>query len=85
MRICSDAVACVANDIMHTHPHRWDGREERHAISMTPSARMIIELNIKHYRDLLENEKDAAKRETIAKLLEEELGKLADLSKKETE
>jgi len=46
---------------------------------------MIIELNIKHYRDLLENEKDAAKRETIAKLLEEELGKLADLSKKETE
>jgi hypothetical protein len=49
------------------------------ACRMTPSARMIIELNIKHYRKLLNSETDASKRETIAKLLAEEEAKLARL------
>ncbi len=46
---------------------------------MTVSARTIIELNIKHYRDLLKNETDASKRQTIAKLLAEQEAKLAKL------
>lgn len=46
---------------------------------MGPSVRLIIELNIKHYRGLLESEKDPVKLKTIAKLLEEEKQKLADL------
>ncbi|HEY6994763.1 MAG TPA: hypothetical protein VH397_13695 [Xanthobacteraceae bacterium] len=44
-----------------------------------PSARTIIELNIEHYRNLLKDEADAAKRRTIAKLLAEEEAKLAKL------
>jgi len=40
---------------------------------------MIIELNIKHYRKLLETETDTAKRGTIAQLLAEEEAKLAEL------
>jgi hypothetical protein len=43
------------------------------------SARTIIELNIKHYRDLLKNETDASKRQTIERLLAEEEAKLAKL------
>jgi hypothetical protein len=46
---------------------------------MSPSVRMIIELNIKHYRRLLESETDAAKRGTIARLLTEEEAKLVKL------
>jgi len=46
---------------------------------MSVAARTIIELNIKHYRDLLRSETDAARRETIAKLLAEEEAKLAKL------
>ncbi len=46
---------------------------------MSPSVRAIIELNIKHYRDLLKTETDSSKRETIAKLLAEEEVKLAKL------
>ena len=46
---------------------------------MSPSARMIIELNIKHYRELLKSESDVAKRGTIAQLLAEEGAKLAKL------
>jgi len=41
------------------------------------SARTIIELNIKHYRDLLKSETDASKRQTIERLLAEEETKLA--------
>jgi hypothetical protein len=37
-----------------------------------PSARMIMELNIKYYRNLLKDEADALKRQIIAKLLAEE-------------
>ncbi|MGA8615915.1 MAG: hypothetical protein WB760_30370 [Xanthobacteraceae bacterium] len=48
---------------------------------MTISARAIIELNIKHYRQLLKSETDTAKRQTIAKLLDEEHAKLAKLEK----
>jgi hypothetical protein len=44
---------------------------------MTVSARTIIELNIKHYQELLKNEPNASKRETIAKLLAGEEEKLA--------
>jgi len=47
---------------------------------MSVAARTIIELNIKHYRNLLRSETDAAKRQTIAKLLAEEEVKLARLS-----
>jgi hypothetical protein len=45
---------------------------------MSESARTIIELNIKHYQDLLKNEPDASKRQTIAKLLAEEEAKLGE-------
>lgn len=50
---------------------------------MNPSARVIIELNIKHYRELLKTECDARKRATILKLLAEEEQKLAEYNKKE--
>ena len=50
---------------------------------MGPSARTIIELNIRHYRALLKTETDASKRETIARLLAEEEVKLAKLSQQE--
>lgn len=43
------------------------------------SARAIIELNIKHYRDLLKTETDPSKRRTIERLLLEEEAKLAKL------
>ncbi len=46
---------------------------------MSPSAQSIMELNIQYYRGLLQTEKDPLKRETIAKLLEEEKEKLAAL------
>ena len=46
---------------------------------MSPSVRMIIELNIKHYQELLKSETDAVKRRTIAQLLAEEEAKLAKL------
>jgi len=47
---------------------------------MTPSVRTIVELNIKHYREVLEKTTDLAKRRTIAKLLAEEEAKLAKLT-----
>ena len=50
-------------------------------ISVNFSARTIVELNIKHYRDLLKTETDLAKRRTIAGLLAEEEAKLAKLAK----
>ncbi len=46
---------------------------------MGPSAQSIMELNIQHYLGLLQTEKDPIKRETIARLLEEEKEKLAAL------
>ena len=46
---------------------------------MVSDPRMIIELNIKHYRESLKTETDAAKRKTIAKLLAEEEARLAKL------
>jgi hypothetical protein len=48
-------------------------------LGMSPSVRMIIDLNIKHYQELLKSEADAAKRATIAQLLAEEEAKLAIL------
>jgi hypothetical protein len=54
---------------------------EREADSdMSPSVRMIIELNIRHYRELLKTERDLSKRRTIEQLLAEEEAKLAKLS-----
>ena len=47
---------------------------------MSATARTIIELNIKHYRELLNTESDSSKRRTIAKLLAEEEARLAKLS-----
>ncbi len=47
---------------------------------MSPSVRMIIELNIRHYRELLKTERDLSKRRTIEQLLAEEEAKLAKLS-----
>ena len=46
---------------------------------MSVAARTIIELNIKHYRDLLRTQTDPSKRQVIAKLLAEEEAKLAKL------
>lgn len=51
---------------------------------MGPSARTIVELNIQHFRSLLEAEKEAAKRETIKRLLAEQERMLVALAKKET-
>lgn len=51
---------------------------------MSPSARSIVELNIRHFRGLLETEKDPAKRETIQRLLTEQERVLVELAKKET-
>jgi hypothetical protein len=50
---------------------------------VSPSARMIIELNIRHFRQLLKTETDPSKRQTIVKLLAEEEAKLAILAKQE--
>jgi hypothetical protein len=47
---------------------------------MNPPIRMIIELNIRHYRDLLKTTTDVSKRQTIARLLGEEKAKLLKLS-----
>ena len=46
---------------------------------MSVAGRTIIELNIKHFRDLLRNERDPSKRQTITQLLAEEEAKLAKL------
>jgi hypothetical protein len=51
-------------------------------VRMSPSARTIVELNIKHYRGLLQSERDPVKWETIVKLLAEEEQKLRDLDNK---
>jgi hypothetical protein len=48
-----------------------------------PSIRMIIELNIRHYRHLLMRETDPAKRRMITNLLAEEEVKLAGLLSEE--
>jgi hypothetical protein len=48
-------------------------------VAVSPSVRMIIELNIKHYGGLLKTETDASKRQTISRLLSEEEAKLAKL------
>ena len=50
---------------------------------MNSSVREIIELNIQHYRGLLETETDSDKRRRIAKLLSEEEAKLADVLARE--
>ena len=47
---------------------------------MSIAARTIIELNIKHYRDLLRTETDLSKRTAAAKMLSEAEVKLAELS-----
>ena len=47
---------------------------------MSDAARFIIELNIKHYRELFKTESNPSKRRTIAQLLAEEEAKLAKLS-----
>jgi hypothetical protein len=44
---------------------------------MSPTARTIIDLNIRRYRELLVTETDHTKRETITWLLAEEQAKLA--------
>ena len=46
---------------------------------MTACARMIVDLNINHYRDLLKTETEPSKRRAIAGLLAEEEAKLARL------
>lgn len=50
---------------------------------MRPSARKIIELNIRHFHNLLRTEMDLAKRETVKKLLAEQEQMLAELIKNE--
>jgi len=44
---------------------------------------MIIELNIKRYREILKTETDPSKRHRIVQLLAEDEAKLAKLSSKE--
>lgn len=52
---------------------------------MGTSAREIVELNIRHFRILLETEKDPRKRATIERLLAEQEPMLAELVKKESD
>ena len=52
---------------------------------MGTSAREIVELNIRHFRSLLEMEKDPTKRATIERLLAEQEPMLAELVKKESD
>lgn len=52
---------------------------------MNPSARTIIELNIKHFRALLKMERDEKRREMLVKLLTEEEHKLAEMIKRRGE
>jgi hypothetical protein len=44
---------------------------------------MIVELNIRHYEQLLTRETDPSKRKTIAKLLAEEKAKLLALQRED--
>jgi hypothetical protein len=48
-----------------------------------PAARTIIELNIRHYEQLLTRETDASKRKTIVALLAEEKAKLLALQRED--
>jgi hypothetical protein len=50
---------------------------------MSSSPRTIIELNIRHFRELLKTEQDPAKRDMIERLLAEQEQKLAVLIKKQ--
>jgi hypothetical protein len=52
---------------------------------MSDAARTIIELNIRHYHNLLRHETDVSKRQTVAKLLAEEEAKLARLLAREND
>ena len=52
---------------------------------MGTSAREILELNIRHFRTLLETEKDPTKRATIERLLAEQEPMLDELVKKESD
>lgn len=45
---------------------------------MSPAARIIVELNIAHYRALLHAERDAGRRKVIAKLLAAQERKLIE-------
>jgi hypothetical protein len=54
---------------------------EREA-DVSTSVRTIIELNIRHYREILKSETDPSKRQTILQLLAEEEAKLASLCSK---
>ncbi len=47
---------------------------------MSPSVRTIIELNIRHYREMLKSEMAPSKRQMVEKLLAEEEAKLARLA-----
>jgi len=51
---------------------------------MSSPPRTIIELNIRHFRELLETEQDPAKRGTIERLLAEQEQMLAALIKKKS-
>lgn len=52
---------------------------------MGPSARKIVELNIRHLRTLLETEKGPTRRVTIERLLAEHERILAELVEKESD
>ncbi len=59
------------------------GKDEALHVAMNPSVRMIVELNIVHFRALLTREQEARKRETILRLLQEEEQKLQALTNKD--
>ncbi len=45
--------------------------------------KMVARLNVEHFRHMLESETNAAKRQMLVRLLEEEQAKLAELNKSE--
>jgi len=75
-----DADQCTAaNDRYPRRPGGTHAVERGERGGGVVSERRIIELNIKHYRDLLARESDPAKRDAFARLLPVEQDKLAAL------
>ena len=58
------------------------GRRAAEVGHVSSSPRMIVELNIQHLRDRLTTEADAAKRQTLADLLDRQEAELSKLLQK---
>jgi hypothetical protein len=76
------AITTRASGPDRSAPRSIHGHTRRFSINIPANfsaIRMIIELNIKHYGNLLKTETDASKRQTVSQLLSKEEAKLAKL------